>query len=59
MRFDIPPSCFRILHQAGRPASLRRTFYRRVFAPSIRRAREDGKAYEEIRDTIRKPWKPA
>ena len=36
-----------------------RTFYRRVFAPSIRRARKAGKAYEEIRDTIRKPWKPA
>lgn len=36
-----------------------RTFYRRVFAPAIRRARKDGKAYEEIRDTLRKGWKPA
>lgn len=36
-----------------------RTFYRRVFAPAIRRARKDGKSYEEIRDTLRKGWKPA
>jgi hypothetical protein len=36
-----------------------RTFYRRVFAPSIRRARKDGKSYEEIRDALRKGWKPA
>jgi hypothetical protein len=35
-----------------------RTFYRRVFAPAIRRARKDGKSYEEIRDTLRKGWKP-
>jgi hypothetical protein len=35
-----------------------RTFYRRVFAPAIRRARTDGKSYEEIRDTLRKGWKP-
>ena len=36
-----------------------RTFYRRVFAPAIRRARKDGKSYEEIRDALRKGWKPA
>ena len=36
-----------------------RAFYRRVFAPAIRRARKDGKSYEEIRDTLRKGWKPA
>jgi hypothetical protein len=35
-----------------------RTFYRRVFAPTIRRARKDGKSYEEIRDAARKGWKP-
>jgi hypothetical protein len=36
-----------------------RTFYRRVFAPAIRRARKDGKSYEDIRDALRKGWKPA
>jgi hypothetical protein len=35
-----------------------RTFYRRVFAPAIRRARKDGKSYEEIRDPLRKGWLP-
>jgi hypothetical protein len=36
-----------------------RTFYRRIFAPAIRRARKDGKSYEDIRDALRKGWKPA
>ena len=35
-----------------------RTFYHRVFAPAIADARERGKSYETIRDTIRKNWKP-
>ena len=34
-----------------------RTFYRRVFAPAIRRARKDGKSYMEMRDEIRKTWR--
>jgi hypothetical protein len=32
-------------------------FYREVFAPAIREARDQGKRYESIRDTIRKDWK--
>jgi hypothetical protein len=36
-----------------------RTFYRRVFAPAIRRARKAGQSYEDIRDAIREGWKPA
>jgi hypothetical protein len=34
-------------------------FYREVFVPAITEAREQGKKYEEIRDAIRKEWKPA
>lgn len=34
-------------------------FYRDVFVPAITEAREQGKKYEEIRDAIRKEWKPA
>jgi hypothetical protein len=34
-------------------------FYREVFVPAITEAREEGKRYESIRDTIRKEWKPA
>ena len=34
-------------------------FYREVFVPAIREARERGKSYEAIRDQIRKDWKPA
>jgi hypothetical protein len=33
-------------------------FYRTVFAPAIRDARRAGKSYEDIRDSIRKDWKP-
>jgi hypothetical protein len=33
-------------------------FYEQVFAPAIARARQDGKSYEQIRDAIRKEWKP-
>jgi hypothetical protein len=35
------------------------TFYDAVFVPAITAAREEGKTYETIRDTIRKGWKPA
>jgi hypothetical protein len=34
------------------------TFYDAVFIPAITKAREEGKKYETIRDTIRKGWKP-
>jgi hypothetical protein len=34
-------------------------FYDRDFAPAIADAREQGKSYEDIRDAIRKDWKPA
>jgi hypothetical protein len=34
-------------------------FYSKVFAPAIAGARKQGKSYEEIRDAIRKEWKPA
>jgi hypothetical protein len=34
-------------------------FYREVFVPAITEARDEGKKYEEIRDAIRKEWKPA
>lgn len=34
-------------------------FYREVFAPAIEAAREAGKSYEDIRDALRKDWKPA
>jgi hypothetical protein len=34
------------------------TFYRRVFAPAIRKAFLSGKTYVEIRDAIRAKWKP-
>jgi len=33
-----------------------KTFYRRVFSPSIRKAFESGKSYKQIRDEIRKQW---
>lgn len=34
-------------------------FYDAVFVPAISAAREEGKTYETIRDTIRRGWKPA
>ena len=34
-------------------------FYDAVFVPAISTAREEGKKYETIRDTIRRGWKPA
>ena len=33
-----------------------KTFYRRIFAPAIRKAFESGKTYKQIRDEIRKQW---
>ena len=34
-------------------------FYQEIFVPAITEARAQGKKYEEIRDAIRKEWKPA
>ena len=34
-------------------------FYSKVFAPAIAEARDRGETYEDIRDSIRKDWKPA
>jgi hypothetical protein len=34
-------------------------FYDEVFVPAITAAREEGKKYETIRDSIRRGWKPA
>ena len=34
-------------------------FYEVVFQPAIREALDAGRKYEQIRDTIRKDWKPA
>ena len=34
-------------------------FYEEVFVPAITKARDEGKKYETIRDTIRRGWKPA
>ena len=34
-------------------------FYQQVFVPAITEARAQGQKYEEIRDAIRKEWKPA
>ena len=31
-------------------------FYQEVFVPEIRAAREEGKSYEAIRDSLRKTW---
>jgi hypothetical protein len=33
-------------------------FYRDVFVPAIREARERGASYETMRDVLRKDWKP-
>lgn len=33
-------------------------FYTEVFAPAIKAARDNGEKYEQIRDAIRKAWKP-
>ena len=34
-------------------------FYDEVFVPAISAARDEGKTYETIRDTIRRGWKPS
>ena len=41
-----------IIRRMGAP------FYREVFVPAIREARQAGKSYQAIRDQIRKDWKP-
>jgi len=41
-----------IVHRMGED------FYEHVFSPAIRKAREKGKQYREIRDSIRTDWKP-
>jgi hypothetical protein len=33
-------------------------FYSKVFAPAIAEAKDTGEKYEDIRDSIRKAWKP-
>jgi len=33
-----------------------KTFYQRVFQPALRRAWEEGKKYEQIRDSLRTEW---
>ncbi len=33
-------------------------FYQKVFSPSIQQAYDEGKSYVQIRDAIRKDWKP-
>jgi hypothetical protein len=33
-----------------------KTFYRRVFSPTVRKAFEAGQTYKQIRDVIRKQW---
>ncbi len=34
-------------------------FYDRIFAPAIQAALAEGRKYEQIRDVIRKDWKPS
>jgi hypothetical protein len=34
-----------------------RQFYADVFEPAVRKAREQGKTYESIRDSLRRRWK--
>lgn len=41
-----------IVNRMGKP------FYTKIFAPAIREAFEEGKEYREIRDVVRKGWKP-
>jgi hypothetical protein len=38
---------------------LGRGFYSRVFSPTIKKAYEAGESYEDIRDAVRRDWKPA
>ncbi len=35
-----------------------REFYESVFSPAIQKARQEGKEYRAVRDSIRKDWKP-
>lgn len=38
---------------------LGKRFYASVFSPTIKKAHAAGESYEEIRDAIRRDWKPA
>lgn len=38
---------------------LGRRFYAHVFSPALKKAYEAGESYEDIRDKIRRDWKPA
>jgi hypothetical protein len=40
-------------------ARMGKSFYRRVFQPSVRRAWQQGQRYEQIRDALRAPWNAA
>lgn len=42
-----------IVNRMGKP------FYSKVFAPALKEAFEEEKEYREIRDAIRREWKPA
>lgn len=35
-----------------------KTFYQKVFAPALKKAFESGEEYRDIRDAIRREWKP-
>jgi hypothetical protein len=36
-----------------------RGFYREVFSPAVRDGREKGQSYEDMRDRLRRRWKPS
>ena len=35
------------------------SFYREVFSPAVRDGRQKGQSYEDMRDRLRRRWKPA
>jgi hypothetical protein len=39
-------------------ARMGREFYQEVFSPAVAEAYRNGKTYRDIRDTIRKAWRP-
>jgi hypothetical protein len=51
------PAARRAIHDVVDRMEL--TFSREVFVPAIQVAREDGTSCEDIRDVLRKDWKPA
>jgi hypothetical protein len=36
-----------------------REFYREVFSPAVQQGRDKGQSYEDMRDRLRRRWKPA